>query len=192
MKAIIKKIVKITLSLILIFYVINIAKNFYLYLTYEHGNLALIKVEGQPDEIEGRWKGIIDSWTHLEDRRHIKEYIFNSDGTGIYHTTTYTKRITGKSSELYSWGAIFPFDKSDYSENQYKVLIDSLYIMFLPDTNAYWYYRNDTAYSLYKISNDSLYIDISKEEDRYTAKPTWLYWDTEKLAFKKLFIPYLY
>ncbi|MEA2077394.1 MAG: hypothetical protein U9O95_05185 [Candidatus Marinimicrobia bacterium] len=191
MKATLKKIVKISISLILIFWVINTAKNIYLYFTYEHGNLALVRVEGKPGEIEGRWRGVIDSWTHIDDRRHIKEYIFNSDGTGIYYTKTYSKRITGKSSKTYSWGAILPFDKKDYYEHSYKILIDSLYITFLPDTNAFWY-GQDTAYTLYKISNDSLYIDIRQEEDRYTAKPIWLYWDTEKFAFKKMFIPYLY
>jgi len=41
MKKTFKKIVKITISIILIFYVINIAKNFYLYFTYKHGSQAV-------------------------------------------------------------------------------------------------------------------------------------------------------
>ena len=190
MKTKIKKIVKIILTLILIFYVINTAKNFYLYFTYKHDSLAWIKIEGQPDEIEGRWKGIFDFWEGGHDVRHIEEYIFNSDGTGIYHTKSYQKRINGKYPEVYSWGSILPLDKRDYIEHQYRVSIDSLYILFLPDSNTYW---KETIYFKYKISNDSLYVDQhGLEYHRYTTKPCWTNHYNEKIDFIKLLFPYGY
>jgi hypothetical protein len=191
MKTIVKKIVKIILTLILIFYVINVAKNFYLYFTYKHGDLALIKVEGQPNEIEGRWKGISDHWHGADEMRLINEFNFNSDSTGIYHEKTYSRRINGKSSEVYSWRSILPFDKNAYIETQYRVFIDSLYITLFPDSNTYW---KDTVYTKYKISNDSLYIDQCVPEDhRYTEEPCWTHPLSYKiLDYKELFIPYIY
>jgi hypothetical protein len=168
--------------------VINIAKNFYLYFTYKHGSQALIKVEGQPDEIEGRWKANFDSFGDGFDVRHIVDFKVNSDSTGIYYEKNYSTRVTGKNTEPYSWGAIFPFDKNDFYEYQYKVFIDSLYIMHLPDSNTRF---QDTLYSKYKISNDSLYIGgISFR--RYTEKPSWSNPHSGIITFFDMFIPYLY
>ena len=189
MKATLIKIVKITLSIIVIFYVINVAKNFYLYFTYEHGNAVYVRVEGQPDEIKGKWKVEFDSWGHGIDIRQNVDFNVNSDSTGTFYYKDYSTRITGKSSETYSWGAIFPFDKDACYEYQCKVLIDSLYIMYLTDSRGY---LQDTLYSKYKISNDSLYIDSWVRHGRYTEKPSCLNSHSKKLAFFDLFIPYLY
>ena len=128
MKVSVKKLVKTTFIIILLFVVISILKNIYLYNVYEHGNQALTKVDGQPGKIEGKWKGIFDTWQHGKDERHIFEYNFTSDNTGYFYYKFYYNRINNKQSDTYSWKALLPFTEDDFKEYQSVVFIDSLYI----------------------------------------------------------------
>lgn len=188
MKAIFKKTVIIVLSIILTFWIVSATKNIYLYFNYERGNEALIKIEGQPNEIIGKWKGTFDTYQCGMDERHILEYHFISDSTGIHTYKFYSKKINGRIAYDYSWEAILPFDKNESREYQYKVFIDSLYIIHFPDSNSFW---QDTVYAQYKISNDSLYIDSKKQDYRYTTEPVWgMMFSEENIDFIRVFNMY--
>jgi len=149
----------------------------------------LIKTEGHPGKIEGKWKGVFNTWEHGKDERHIIEYNFDSDSTGIFNYTFLYKRIDNKQSDTYSWKALLPFDKNDLREYHSKVLIDSIYIIHIPDSYSLW---QDTVYAQYKINKDSLFIDRIKQDYPYTTQPVWGLEYSEKVSLKKLIFPFYY
>ena len=59
------------------FIIIILLKNIYLYQTYEHGNIAFIKSEGEKDKLKGKWEVTVDTWEDSVDERHVVRYNLN-------------------------------------------------------------------------------------------------------------------
>jgi|GEM_PF-4358000 len=186
MKITLKGILRTLFIVIILFIVITLLKNIYLYNVYEHGNKVLIKIEGTPGKIEGRWKGIFDTWEHGKDERHILEYHFSPDCTGIFMYKFLFKRVDNNQSNTYSWKSLLPFDENAQRKYQAKVFIDSMFIVHVPDSNSLW---RDTVYARYKIRNDSLFIDRRKQNYPYSSDPVWGLEYSGKVPLKKLIIP---
>ncbi len=152
------------------FIIIILLKNIYLYQTYEHGNIAFIKSEGEKDKLKGKWEVTVDTWEHSVDERHVIRYNLNSDSTGIFYYDHYLNKSNGKSAKLYSWSSILPFDSKNYQTYETDIIIDSLYITYLPSEKSFW---QDTVYSKYKLVSESLYIDRNKYNNHYDDEPKW-------------------
>lgn len=172
------RIIFVIAILILSIVLIPIAKNIYLYLTYEHGNNALLKGK------DGRWVGIFDTYEHGMDERHVLHFDFVSDTSGYIYYQSYSVKINENYSSVYSWRSLLPFSESDARKYKSKILFDSEYITFLPGTESVW---KDTLYSKYRVSSDSLFIDRSRKKYRYSDEPVWGIPFSDKPSIIKLF-----
>lgn len=167
----------ITILILCIISVI-IVKNIYLYYSYEHGNVALLR-NNQDD-----WFGVFDTWEHGIDERHVLKYEFNSDSSGFFYYEYYPVRSNGKRSSLYSWSSLLPFGDEHLKRYKTKILIDSSYILYLPGENSFW---SDSMYSKYEVKSDSLFVDRNRKKYRYNEEPIWGLDYSWKPRFSRLF-----
>lgn len=174
-----KKRVVLIISAVVLGIILSIlVKNFYLYSTYEHGNVALLKNK------EGDWVGVFDTWEHGIDERHVLKYEFNSDSSGFFYYEYYPVKVNGKRSSLYSWNSLLPFSEEHLKRYKTKVVMDSCYILYLPSENSLW---PDSLYSKYEVRSDSLFIDRKRRKYRYNEEPIWGLDYSWKQRFSRLF-----
>jgi hypothetical protein len=179
-----KRLIHIVVVLLFSVIIIALLKNIYLYQSYEHGNVAFIKSKGERGKLKGIWEITIDTWEHGVDERHVMRYNFTTDSTGIFYYDYYINKSNGRSAKLFSWSSILPFDSKDYKAYISNIIVDSLYIAYLPTEESFW---QDTVYAKYKLVPDSLFIDSNKYRRHYTDNPKWEFQYSHKPDFYKMF-----
>ena len=162
-----KKWVKILFIILLAIWIIPSIKNTYLYFTYHHSNNALIRIEFNENSIQRRWVGLFDYFPCGIDTRIILTITFNSDSTGVYESQIFSKRVVGSYPEPYSWTALFPYDKNESFTEKHNIILNKNYFFY---TKEYDVHKStdkfiETNYFLYKISDDTLYIEYWPEKE---------------------------
>ena len=152
------------LIVIFSFIVILLLRNIYLFYTYEHGNNSCIKIEGTKNVLKGRWFGVFDTWEHMVDERHVFKYDFDTDTSGYFYYEYYSNKIDGEPSDVYSWRSLLPYDNKEFKSYSSKVVVDSIYIVYLSGGDSFW---RDPVYSKYRLVSDSLYVDTKKYNHPY-------------------------
>lgn len=176
-----KTIIKVFLGILVGIIGVIYLKNTILYFTYKHGEYSFHKIS--PDQNE--WMREIEIHPDLRDAKYIERYKFLSDDTGKYYSTWIGKKINGEQAKTYSFSALLPYDVDSAKYYESVILIDSMYIIYLPSEQSY--NDKDTLYSKYLIRNDSLYVDGNRYNHKYSSTPTWEIMESIKADFIYLY-----
>ncbi|MBK7630250.1 MAG: hypothetical protein IPJ23_06075 [Ignavibacteriales bacterium] len=161
-----KKVIKISILFFFILWLIPVIKNIYLYFNYNHFNNALLKVKDDNPMTIGKWEGKYDPLIDSFDTRQILTIYHYKDSTGLFVIKELPYRINKSIAELYSWTSLLPFDDKRANFYKYKINVKKDYFYYIIKIKSdYGIIHQDTIYNVYKISNDSLYINHIELDD---------------------------
>lgn len=156
-----------------------IAKDLYLFATYEHGRQTLTRVSGEAGQLAGEWEGTFDTYTCGLDERHRIRLTVRPDSTGLLEYRFLADRVGGHVPYAYSWASVLPFDRSKVRD--YRALLRFSDGTITIDPEGPWYSEYvEREYAAFEVEGDEMYFAYVVEPGERPER--WGLWDSDQLV----------
>ena len=165
-----KKNTKWLITVLLVVLISPSAKNLYLYFYYQHVPGELTKIKGNSNDLTGLWHRTLDTYECGLEERHVFDYEFFPDSSGVLQYTFIANKLNGHNVEVYSWSSLLPFKEKESSSYIIPFRVGTKYLTLLPGENPLF---RQPSYTRYKFENGTLFIDTIIDTCQYSEKPFW-------------------